>query len=91
MIDAETEIQNIKARNQKVEADKAWEISWTRRIFIFAMTYVVAGVWLELIHDTFPWLKAFVPSLGYILSTLSLRFVKNWWIKNYKKHGPTLL
>lgn len=30
----ETEIQKIQERNQKVEKDKAWEISWTRRILI---------------------------------------------------------
>jgi hypothetical protein len=40
------EIQRIKERNRKVEMDKAWEVSWTRRIFILAMTYIVASVWL---------------------------------------------
>lgn len=77
----EQEIQNIKARNQKVEMDKAWERSWTRRIFIALITYAIAVIWLLMIHDTLPWLKACVPALGYIFSTLSLAFLKSWWSK----------
>ena len=76
----EQEIQNIKERNQKVENDKAWEKSWTRRIFIAIMTYVIAIVWLVMISDTMPALKALVPALGYLLSTLSLSFLKSWWM-----------
>jgi len=32
-MDIEKEIEIIKERNRRVELDKAWEISWTRRIF----------------------------------------------------------
>jgi hypothetical protein len=78
----EQEIQNIKLRNQKVEVDKAWETSNTRRFFIAAATYLIAVVWLLMINDTMPWLKAFVPTLGYILSTLSLPFIKSWWTRH---------
>lgn len=81
-MDLEQEIQNIKERNQKVEVDKAWERSYIRRLFIAAMTYAIALVWLLMIHDSVPLLKAFIPAIGYILSTLSLPFVKNWWAKN---------
>ncbi len=81
-MDIEQEIQNIKERNQKVEVDKAWEVSLTRRTFIAAVTYIIALAWLLMIHDTIPWLKAFVPVIGYILSTLSLPFIKSWWAKN---------
>jgi len=28
------EIDKIKIRNKKVEGDKAWELSWARRIFV---------------------------------------------------------
>ena len=80
-MDIEQEIQSIKIRNQKVEVDKAWERSWTRRISIAFVTYIIAVIWLLMIHDTMPWLKAFVPSVAYILSTLSLPFVKNSWMK----------
>lgn len=80
----EDEIKNefrlIHERNRKVEADKAWETSWSRRLFIGIVTYILAGIWLLMINDSYPWLKAFVPSVGYLLSTLSLPFIKNWWI-----------
>jgi hypothetical protein len=79
----EKEIEIIKSRNLKVEADKAWEISWARRLLISISTYIVAGIWLVTIQDSFPWLKAFVPAVGYLLSTLSLPFIKKWWIKNH--------
>ncbi len=78
-MDIESEIRQIQERNQRVELDKAWEVSWARRIFIALVTYVVAGIWLVWIHDSYPWLKAFVPVAGYILSTLSLPALKKWW------------
>ncbi|OGI68504.1 hypothetical protein A2738_01310 [Candidatus Nomurabacteria bacterium RIFCSPHIGHO2_01_FULL_42_15] len=79
----EKEVELIKERNLRVEAEKGWEVSWSRRLFISISTYLIAGVWLVLIHDTFPWLKAFVPAVGYLLSVQSLPFIKNWWIKNH--------
>jgi hypothetical protein len=68
-----------------VETDKAWEISWARRFFITISTYVIAAIWLVLIYDTFPLLKSFVPAGGYVLSTLSLPFIKKWWANNNGK------
>mgnify|MGYP001558649214 CR=1 FL=1 len=89
MTDIEKELQIIKDRNRRVEMDKAWEISWTRRLFIVVLTYAVASVWLVLINETVWYLKAFVPVAGYILSTLSLPAlarrsggVKRWWVGN---------
>ncbi|HEY4494235.1 MAG TPA: hypothetical protein VJB95_02275 [Candidatus Paceibacterota bacterium] len=81
----EEEIELINGRNLRVEGDKAWELSWARRLFITISTYIIAGVWLVIIHDTFPWLKALVPAVGYLLSTLSLPFIKKWWIEEYGK------
>lgn len=82
-MDTEKEIQLIKERNMRVELDKFWETSWTRRIFISVATYLVAGIWLGLINENYPWLKSFVPVLGYLLSTLSLGFLRDWWQKNH--------
>lgn len=36
-----TEIASIKERNIKVETDKAWEISWFRKLSIAVLTYIV--------------------------------------------------
>lgn len=79
------EIEQIILRNKKVEADKAWETSWTRRILIATTTYIFAGVWLFLVKDNSPWLKAFIPLIGYIFSTLSVPIIKNEWLKKNKK------
>lgn len=37
----EKEIKDIKNRNKRVETDKSWETSWTRRICIGILTYIV--------------------------------------------------
>ena len=79
------EIQEIQKRNKKVELDKAWETSWTRRGIIAGITYVVATIWLFIIENETPFLNALVPFGGYIFSTLSLGFIKKWWIEKYEK------
>ncbi|MBI3115265.1 MAG: hypothetical protein HYZ09_02105, partial [Candidatus Kerfeldbacteria bacterium] len=68
----------------RVEADKAWEVSWTRRLVIAAMTYVIAVIWLYMIDNSAPYLNGFVPAAGYILSTLSLPAIKRWWVRSRK-------
>lgn len=78
-MDSEQEIKNIKERNERVENNKAWETSWTRRIAIATFTYIAALTWLIVIENTEPWLNAFIPAGAYILSTLSLFFIKNRW------------
>ena len=79
------EIESIKERNKRVEADKSWEISWFRRITIATMTYVIATIFLWLIKSPNYWLTSLVPTGGYLLSTLSLSFIKNLWIRNNLK------
>jgi hypothetical protein len=73
----------IKEGNRRVELDKAWETSVTRRTFIGALTYLVACFWLIHLESEKPFLNALVPVAGYILSTLSLPFLKRWWLKNH--------
>ena len=82
----EAEIRNIKARNAKVELDKAWETSWTRRLCICAMTYIVVVVYcftIEAISNVF--LSSLVPVIGFTLSTLSLGRVRKVWESKGKK------
>ena len=80
----EQELEQIAQRNKRVEADKAWETSKTRRGFIALATYIIAGVWLVVIRDSHPFLKALIPAAGYILSTMSLPVVKNWWVNRWR-------
>ncbi len=44
------DIEKIKARNQRVEADKAWEISWERKMLVTILTYFVVVIffWIAL-------------------------------------------
>ena len=80
------EIESIKERNKRVETDKAWETSKTRRAIIALMTYFVIVIFLYAIGVPEPWLVALVPTIGYVLSTLTLPFFKKFWIKTiYKK------
>lgn len=46
----EKEIENIKERNKKVELDKSWETSWTRKICIMILTYIVVIIYSYLIR-----------------------------------------
>lgn len=76
----------IEKRNARVEADKAWETSWTRRIIITIGTYVVIGGYLDFLNVENAWLHALVPPVAYILSTLSLPMFKTLWMnKIYKQ------
>ncbi len=84
MQSAEINLQEIKERNTRVELDKAWEVSSTRKVFILVLTYVVALAWLILIHEPNAALKALVPVAGYFLSTLTLPPLKKWWINKQK-------
>jgi hypothetical protein len=62
------EIEEIKARNKRVEMQKAWETSNTRRLSIICLTYIVMVVLLSIIGTPVP----LVNSIGAI---------KKWWIK----------
>ncbi|MDP6293960.1 MAG: hypothetical protein QF486_01320 [Candidatus Woesearchaeota archaeon] len=75
-------IKTIQERNTRVEADKAWESSFTRRGLIALGTYAIALFFMTKIGVPNPALNALVPTGGYVLSTLSLPFIKLWWLKN---------
>jgi len=77
----EERVRKIEERNRKVETDKAWEGSWTRKIALILFTYLAVGIYLNLISVPNPWINAIVPSMGFLLSTLTLPLFKNWWIK----------
>ena len=84
-MDLEKEIKEIKERNKRVEKDKAWETSWTRRICIMILTYLVVIAYSYVIRkiDSI-FLSSLVPVIGFTLSTLSLGLVRKIWEKNRK-------
>lgn len=76
----EKEIEKIKERNSRVEKDKAWETSWTRRICIMVLTYIIVVVYTYLTSKVSNiWLSSLVPVIGFTLSTLSLNVVRKIW------------
>ncbi|MEK7540314.1 MAG: hypothetical protein AAB558_03635 [Patescibacteria group bacterium] len=77
------ELELIKQRNQRVEADKAWETSLVRIGSVAVITYAVALLVMRALGVERFWLQAFIPSFGYILSTQSLPLIKRWWIKKF--------
>ncbi|EKE13468.1 MAG: hypothetical protein ACD_13C00015G0033 [uncultured bacterium] len=42
----EAEVNEIKKRNVKVETDKAWETSITRRLLLIVFTYLAIAIYL---------------------------------------------
>ena len=76
----EEEINNIKERNKRVELDKKWETSLTRKIFIMVLTYIVVIIYSYLVrnYDNI-FLSSLVPVIGFTLSTLSLKVIRKIW------------
>jgi len=77
----ENEIEKLKERNKKVEGNKAWETSWSRKVLLFIFTYLAIGLYINAIGIERPWLNAVIPSFGFLLSTLTLPFFKSLWEK----------
>lgn len=78
----EKEIKSIKERNKRVELDKKWETSLTRKICIAILTYIVVVIYSLIITKySNIWLSSLVPVIGFTLSTLSLKIVRKVWEK----------
>ncbi|MEI6144717.1 MAG: hypothetical protein WCP91_03920 [Candidatus Berkelbacteria bacterium] len=77
----EAEVKAIKSRNSSVEADKSWERSWVRRLAVAIFTYLSIGIYMSAIQISHPWLNAIVPTVGFLLSTLTLPFIRKIWEK----------
>jgi hypothetical protein len=84
--DVRAEFEKIKERNRRVEADKAWETSWTRKLVIAAFTYVFAVIVLASIKAPSPLFNGLIPAFAFLFSTETFDILKKRWIENrYKK------
>jgi len=79
--DLEKRVKSIEDRNAKVESDKSWETSITRRALLMIFTYLAIALYLLLINVPNPWLNAIVPAVGFMLSTLTLPIFKKLWLR----------
>lgn len=78
----ERALEVIKNRNRKVEVDKAWEISLTRRSIVAILTYITIVLFFFVAGLPKPFINSIVPTTGFVLSTLSLSLFKKIWLKN---------
>lgn len=83
--DLEQRVKIIEERNRRVEDDKAWETSWSRKIILFALTYLAIGVYMWAIDIERPWLNAIVPAVAFVISTLTMPFFKKFWLRYINK------
>jgi len=79
------ELLEIKQRNKREEMDKAWETSTFRKILVGVLTYAVIVLFFVVADFPKPFVSAIVPTIGFILSTFSIPFFKNYWLKKRKK------
>ena len=83
----EKEIKNIQNRNKRVELDKKWETSLTRRLCIMVLTYIIIVIYSYLIRNNNNiFLSSIVPVIGYLLSTLSLKLIRKIWERYTNLH-----
>lgn len=76
----EERIQKIGERNKRVELDKSWETSWTRKLCICILTYIIVVIYSYLVRNyNNIFLSSLVPVIGFTLSTLSLKLIRKLW------------
>ena len=80
-MDTEYEIRLLKERNAKVEAEKAWETSSLRKLFVTVITYLFIVLIMSILKIETPLVNALIPTAGFLLSTLTLSFVRTIWLK----------
>lgn len=73
------ELLALRARNQRVEIDKAWEQSRSRKVFLLLLTYLIASLVFMALGSVDPFLSALIPTVGYLISTFSLPAVRRRW------------
>jgi Flp pilus assembly protein TadB len=78
-------VEQLEARNRRVEADKGWETSWTRRLSIMLLTYLTVVFYLRFVVHISPWVNALVPVIGFFLSTLTVSLLKERWQRRNTK------
>ena len=87
----EKEIMKIKERNKRVELDKKWETSWTRKICICILTYIVVIIYSNMINKfTNVALSSLVPVIGFAFSCYRFCFVYIIFKTNKKCLGETI-
>lgn len=83
----QAEIEALKARNKRVEANKKWETSGFRRVLVALLTYVVMVIFMMVAQFEKPFVGAIIPAIAYLISMSTLNFFKGWWTQKLNKKG----
>lgn len=75
------DIEIIRQRNKRVEADKAWETSIIRKIMVAVLTYIVIVLFFYFAGLPKPFTNSIVPAMAFVLSTMTLPVFKKLWLK----------
>jgi len=73
-------MQLIEDRNKSKGFGKDFEGCWARICIIMTLTYFVLGLYMMFVNINRPWINAIVPTIGFQLSTLSLKCAKNRYV-----------
>ena len=73
----EQEIETIKERNKRVELDKKWETSTTRKVCICILTYIVVVIYSYIVrnYDTI-FLSSLVPVIRIYFIYIIIKICK---------------
>jgi len=77
----EEAVHRIQIRNAGVELEKTWETSSTRKVSIVVLTYLLMALLFFMFGEKHFLFNALIPTLGYFLSTQSLRILKKYWLR----------
>jgi len=87
----EQRVTAIEERNRRVEAEKAWETSRARFLSIAVLTYILVTFVLWILNVRRPFLNSIIPTIGFVLSTLSFPVLKRVWLRGWtRKWGRTI-
>lgn len=84
--DLTEEIDKIRERNKRVEVDKAWETSTSRKIILALFTYIVIALFFLAAGLPKPFVNSIVPAAAFVVSTLSMPFFKKMWLQHVHKN-----
>lgn len=77
----EEDLDRVHRRNRNAEVDKAWEISWTRRLVITLLTYAVIVIYFVAADLPAPFINSVVPAVAFVLATMTLPWFQKPWVR----------
>jgi hypothetical protein len=78
--DLAARVAALEQRNHRVETEKAWETSTTRRVMLALLTFIALAAYFWAIGVERPMINAVVPTMGFMLSTLTMPLARRAWL-----------